>query len=87
MPAGKDGSAGSEDAEGDKDDIDKEGDDDVETEEKVKEEEEKNKKPLSLKWPDTPRKQATYLFLLPIILPLWLTVPDVHNKVKTQTHF
>ncbi|XP_030280770.1 sodium/potassium/calcium exchanger 1-like isoform X2 [Sparus aurata] len=85
MPAGKDRSAGSEDVEGDKDDIDKEVDD-VETEEKVKEEEEKNEKPLSLKWPDTPRKQTTYLFLLPIILPLWLTVPDVRNK-KSRKFF
>ena len=86
MPAGEEGSGGAEDAESDEDDIDKEGDNDVETEEKVKEGEEKNDKPLSLKWPDTPRKQATYLFLLPIILPLWLTVPDVRNQVKTQTH-
>uniref|UniRef100_A0A3Q3VRA1 Sodium/potassium/calcium exchanger 1 n=1 Tax=Mola mola TaxID=94237 RepID=A0A3Q3VRA1_MOLML len=50
-------------------------------------EEEKNDKPLSLKWPDTLFKQATYLFLLPVILPLWLTLPDVRNQVKTQTHF
>ncbi|XP_036964474.1 sodium/potassium/calcium exchanger 1-like isoform X3 [Acanthopagrus latus] len=81
MPAGEEGSGGAEDAESDEDDIDKEGDNDVETEEKVKEGEEKNDKPLSLKWPDTPRKQATYLFLLPISLPLWLTVPDVRNQV------
>ncbi|XP_036000571.1 sodium/potassium/calcium exchanger 1 [Fundulus heteroclitus] len=36
--------------------------------------------PLSLRWPDTRQKQATYVFLLPVILPLWLTVPDVRNQ-------
>ncbi|KAG7333241.1 hypothetical protein KOW79_003376 [Hemibagrus wyckioides] len=40
---------------------------------------EENEEPLSLEWPDTRRKQATYLFLLPIVFPLWLTVPDVRN--------
>ncbi|XP_073327895.1 sodium/potassium/calcium exchanger 2-like [Pagrus major] len=86
IPAGEDGSGGSsDDVENNEDDIDKDNDDDVETEEKV-EEEEKNMKPLSLKWPDTPRKQATYLFLLPIIFPLWLTVPDVRNQ-KSRKFF
>uniref|UniRef100_A0A3B3ZA35 Sodium/potassium/calcium exchanger 1 n=1 Tax=Periophthalmus magnuspinnatus TaxID=409849 RepID=A0A3B3ZA35_9GOBI len=42
--------------------------------------------PLSLEWPDTRRKQATYLFLLPIVLPLWLTVPDVRNQ-KSRRFF
>uniref|UniRef100_A0A8D0D6L8 Sodium/potassium/calcium exchanger 1 n=1 Tax=Sander lucioperca TaxID=283035 RepID=A0A8D0D6L8_SANLU len=51
-----------------------------------KKEEEKEDEPLSLDWPDTPRKQATYLFLLPIIFPLWLTVPDVRNK-KSRKFF
>eukprot|EP00064_Thunnus_orientalis_P000375 superscaffoldBa00000018_g375 len=37
-------------------------------------------------WPDTPRKQATYLFLLPIVFPLWLTVPDVRNQ-KSRKFF
>ena len=44
--------------------------------------EDENDEPLSLEWPETPRKQATYLFLLPIIFPLWLTVPDVRNPVR-----
>ena len=46
------------------------------------EEEEENEEPLSLEWPETRRKQATYLLLLPIIFPLWLTVPDVRNPVR-----
>ncbi|XP_053720585.1 sodium/potassium/calcium exchanger 1-like isoform X1 [Synchiropus splendidus] len=44
-----------------------------------KEEEEEENEPLSLEWPETKRKQATYLFLLPIVFPLWLTLPDVRN--------
>ncbi|XP_029000266.1 sodium/potassium/calcium exchanger 1-like isoform X2 [Betta splendens] len=35
--------------------------------------------PLSLEWPRSRRKQATYLLLLPIVLPLWVTLPDVRN--------
>ncbi|XP_075898899.1 sodium/potassium/calcium exchanger 2-like isoform X3 [Nelusetta ayraudi] len=34
---------------------------------------------LSLKWPETLRKQAVFLFLLPITFPLWLTLPDVRH--------
>ncbi|XP_042245422.1 sodium/potassium/calcium exchanger 1-like [Thunnus maccoyii] len=52
-------------------------------EEEEKEEEEENE-PLSLEWPETPRKQATYLFLLPIVFPLWLTLPDVRNATSTR---
>ncbi|XP_076869650.1 sodium/potassium/calcium exchanger 2-like [Brachyhypopomus gauderio] len=43
-------------------------------------EEEDEDKPLSLAWPDTGRKQATYLFILPIVFPLWLTLPDVRRE-------
>ncbi|MGH0176441.1 UNVERIFIED_CONTAM: hypothetical protein FKN15_072966 [Acipenser sinensis] len=35
--------------------------------------------PLSLAWPDTNRKRFTYLIILPIIFPLWLTLPDVRK--------
>uniref|UniRef100_A0A665WB16 Sodium/potassium/calcium exchanger 1 n=1 Tax=Echeneis naucrates TaxID=173247 RepID=A0A665WB16_ECHNA len=59
-----------------------EDEDDAEEEE----EEEKEDEPLSLEWPDTPRKQATYLILLPIVFPLWLTVPDVRNP-KSKKFF
>lgn len=44
-------------------------------------------KPLSLCWPDTWQKQAVYIFLLPIILPLRLTVPDVRNQVWLDGYF
>ncbi|NXX84286.1 NCKX1 protein, partial [Urocolius indicus] len=38
-----------------------------------------NDKPLSLEWPETRKKQAIYLFLFPIVFPLWSTIPDVRN--------
>ncbi|CAL8404857.1 unnamed protein product [Boreogadus saida] len=51
---------------------------------KAEEEEEETEEPLSLEWPDTRRKQATYLILLPIVFPLWLTVPDVRNPASRK---
>lgn len=78
-PAGEDGS---EDSGSDEDDSEEESDESSDEDEED-EEEEKEDEPLSLEWPDTRRRQATYLFLLPIIFPLWLTVPDVRNQVKT----
>ncbi|XP_032720574.1 sodium/potassium/calcium exchanger 1 [Lontra canadensis] len=50
-----------------------------EDEEEEEEDEEANEEPLSLEWPETRKKQAIYLFLLPIVFPLWLTVPDVRR--------
>ncbi|NXW89205.1 NCKX1 protein, partial [Alopecoenas beccarii] len=38
-----------------------------------------NDEPLSLAWPETRKKQAIYLFLFPIVFPLWSTMPDVRN--------
>ncbi|NXG45198.1 NCKX1 protein, partial [Psilopogon haemacephalus] len=38
-----------------------------------------NDEPLSLEWPETKRKQAIYLFLFPIVFPLWSTLPDVRK--------
>ncbi|XP_074862512.1 sodium/potassium/calcium exchanger 1 [Carettochelys insculpta] len=49
-------------------------------------EEEEQGEPLSLKWPETRRKQAMYLFLLPVVFPLWLTVPDVRNP-NSRSYF
>lgn len=64
-------------SEGDEED----GSSDTEEEDEGKEEEGENE-PLSLEWPETKRKQVTYLLLLPIIFPLWLTLPDVRNMVS-----
>ncbi|XP_068427702.1 sodium/potassium/calcium exchanger 1-like isoform X2 [Clinocottus analis] len=55
-----------------------------EEEEEGGEGEEEESEPLSLKWPETKRKQATYLLLLPIVFPLWLTLPDVRNPESRQ---
>ncbi|KAL4641977.1 sodium/potassium/calcium exchanger 1-like isoform X2 [Arapaima gigas] len=63
----------SDDDSDDSDDSDEDEEDENETEE-----------PLSLEWPDTHRKQATYLFLLPIVFPLWLTLPDVRNPASKK---
>ncbi|NXB30833.1 NCKX1 protein, partial [Eulacestoma nigropectus] len=38
-----------------------------------------NDEPLSLEWPESRQKQAIYLFLFPIVFPLWSTLPDVRN--------
>ncbi|XP_070828356.1 sodium/potassium/calcium exchanger 1-like isoform X2 [Chaetodon trifascialis] len=91
VPAGEDGSGGSDDSGSDEDDSDEDSDESSEDEdededEEEEEEAEKEDEPLTLEWPDTRRKQATYLFLLPIIFPLWLTVPDVRNQ-KSQKFF
>ncbi|XP_055087291.1 sodium/potassium/calcium exchanger 2-like, partial [Periophthalmus magnuspinnatus] len=48
------------------------------------EEEEDEDQPLSLAWPDTARKQITYLIVLPIVLPLWITLPDVRRETSTR---
>ncbi|XP_035162520.1 sodium/potassium/calcium exchanger 2 isoform X3 [Callithrix jacchus] len=37
--------------------------------------------PLSLAWPSETRKQITFLIVLPIVFPLWITLPDVRKPV------
>ncbi|CAK6971544.1 sodium/potassium/calcium exchanger 1-like isoform X2 [Scomber scombrus] len=79
--SGDEESSGSDESEGSDaadDDGNKEG------EEKEEEEEEEENEPLSLEWPETPRKQVTYLLLLPIVFPLWLTLPDVRNLASRR---
>ncbi|TSN95640.1 Sodium/potassium/calcium exchanger 2 [Bagarius yarrelli] len=44
-------------------------------------EDDEEDQPLSLSWPESSRKRFTYLFLLPIVLPLWITLPDVRKPV------
>ncbi|CAL8327479.1 unnamed protein product [Lota lota] len=44
------------------------------------EDEEEEDQPLSLSWPETYRKRFTYLVVMPIVLPLWLTLPDVRKN-------
>ncbi|CAG5129704.1 unnamed protein product [Candidula unifasciata] len=40
---------------------------------------EEKEEPLDISWPDTNRKRLTYLFLAPIVLPLYVTLPDVRR--------
>ncbi|XP_055030054.2 sodium/potassium/calcium exchanger 1 isoform X1 [Misgurnus anguillicaudatus] len=78
-PGGSDGSDSN-----DEDDSDEDSDDSDDDEENEAGEDGDNDEPLSLEWPDTRRKQATYLLLLPIVFPLWLTVPDVRNPASKK---
>ncbi|XP_047241930.1 sodium/potassium/calcium exchanger 2-like isoform X2 [Girardinichthys multiradiatus] len=50
------------------------------------EEEEEEDQPLSLSWPESNRKRFTYLLIIPIVLPLWLTLPDV-RKTSSKKFF
>ncbi|XP_055085769.1 sodium/potassium/calcium exchanger 2-like [Periophthalmus magnuspinnatus] len=58
--------------------------DDEEEEEDGEAEEEEEIAPLSLDWPQTLSKQVSYLLLLPIIFPLWVTLPDVRNSASKR---
>ncbi|XP_051725971.1 sodium/potassium/calcium exchanger 1 isoform X3 [Ctenopharyngodon idella] len=80
------GSGDSEDDEEDDsdEDSDEDSDDDEDDDDNEDEAEGDSDEPLSLEWPDTRRKQATYLLLLPIVFPLWLTVPDVRNPASKK---
>ena len=49
-------------------------------------EEEDVVEPLSMAWPDTWRKRITYVCVLPLILPLWLTLPDT-RKPESRKFF
>uniref|UniRef100_A0A3B5MG87 Sodium/potassium/calcium exchanger 1 n=1 Tax=Xiphophorus couchianus TaxID=32473 RepID=A0A3B5MG87_9TELE len=70
---------GGEDESGDSSESEEE-EEEKENKEAEEQEKEEESTPLSLGWPDMPRKRATYLFLLPIVFPLWLTLPDVRNQ-------
>ncbi|XP_043530536.1 sodium/potassium/calcium exchanger 1 isoform X2 [Chiloscyllium plagiosum] len=74
--------SGDDDCGDDGDDTDE--DSDEEDNEKEEKEATNDEEPLSLEWPDTRRKQVTYLCLLPIVFPLWLTVPDVRNAASKK---
>ncbi|XP_049423880.1 sodium/potassium/calcium exchanger 2-like isoform X3 [Epinephelus fuscoguttatus] len=48
------------------------------------EDEEEEDQPLSLSWPESNRKRFTYLLIMPIVLPLWLTLPDVRKTASKK---
>lgn len=34
---------------------------------------------LDMSWPDTWKKRLTYVLLAPLVVPLWLTLPDTRT--------
>ncbi|KAK6106012.1 putative integral membrane protein [Brugia pahangi] len=42
--------------------------------------EEDEEKPLDMSWPEKLHRQLLYLFLSPILFPLWVTLPDVRKQ-------
>lgn len=46
------------------------------------EEPEEIEEPLDITFPKTTRKRITYILLLPLVLPLWFTIPDVRRLEK-----
>ncbi|XP_055485503.1 sodium/potassium/calcium exchanger 2 isoform X1 [Psammomys obesus] len=46
--------------------------------------EEEDDQPLSLSWPSNTRKQVTFLIVLPIVFPLWITLPDVRKPASRK---
>ncbi|XP_068443288.1 sodium/potassium/calcium exchanger 2-like isoform X3 [Clinocottus analis] len=48
------------------------------------EDEEEDDQPLSLSWPESNRKRLTYLLIIPIVLPLWITLPDVRKTASKK---
>ena len=39
-----------------------------------------------MSWPDSNRKRITYLLILPLILPLWITLPDT-RRASSKKYF
>lgn len=44
--------------------------------------EEEEEEPLDISWPKTWRRRITYLLLIPIVFPLYFTLPDVRHEVS-----
>lgn len=42
-------------------------------------EEEEESEPLDMSWPDTWSKRLSYVLVLPLILPMWITLPDTRK--------
>ncbi|XP_071965669.1 sodium/potassium/calcium exchanger 2-like [Antedon mediterranea] len=52
----------------------------IQSENDLEEEEE----PLDISWPKTARKRVTYLLLAPLVIPMWLTIPDVRRPERKK---
>ncbi|XP_063848193.1 sodium/potassium/calcium exchanger Nckx30C-like isoform X4 [Scylla paramamosain] len=49
--------------------------------------EEEEPKPIDLSWPSTWRKRITYILVAPLIIPLWITLPDTRTPRGKQFFF
>ena len=47
-------------------------------------EEENEAPPLDMSWPGTFRERVTYVAVLPILLPLWMTLPDTRKESSKE---
>lgn len=43
--------------------------------------EEEEEKPLDMTWPEDNVKRFTYVCLAPVLIPMWVTIPDVRKEV------
>lgn len=46
--------------------------------------EEEEDKPLNMEWPDKFTKQITYICLAPVLIPMWVTIPDVRRQTSRK---
>ncbi|KAL6731164.1 hypothetical protein Aduo_002064 [Ancylostoma duodenale] len=46
--------------------------------------EEEEEQPLNMEWPDKFTKQVTYLCLAPVLIPMWVTIPDVRRPTSRK---
>ncbi|KAJ1346311.1 hypothetical protein KIN20_001070 [Parelaphostrongylus tenuis] len=46
--------------------------------------EEEEDQPLNMEWPDNFIKQITYICLAPILIPMWVTIPDVRRPTSRK---
>ncbi|KAK5985380.1 Sodium/potassium/calcium exchanger 2 [Trichostrongylus colubriformis] len=46
--------------------------------------EEEEEQPLNMEWPDKFTKQVTYICLAPVLIPMWVTIPDVRRPTSRK---
>ncbi|KAK6729349.1 hypothetical protein RB195_006415 [Necator americanus] len=46
--------------------------------------EEEEEQPLNMEWPDTFTKRVTYICLAPVLIPMWVTIPDVRRPASRK---
>ncbi|CAD6184411.1 unnamed protein product [Caenorhabditis auriculariae] len=48
--------------------------------------EEKEEQPLDMTWPDKWQKKLTYVLLAPVLVPMWVTIPDVRRTTSRHLY-